>query len=54
MTLITPAGFQITYLTQQSHETRGWHDADLPCQGLGDGRPALLLTAAVWVRLDNR
>jgi len=44
---------QVTHLPQQSHETRGRDHADLSCQGLSDGRPTLLLTAAIWVRLDR-
>lgn len=46
--------FQISYLSEQSHETRGRHHADLPCQRLSDGRPTLLLTAAVRVRLEGK
>lgn len=41
------------HLSQQSHETRGRHHADLSRQGLSDGRPPLLLTAAIGVRLDR-
>lgn len=43
----------VTYLTQQSHETRGRHHADLPRQGLGDGGTTLLFAAAVWVGLQG-
>ncbi|TNN67092.1 hypothetical protein EYF80_022622 [Liparis tanakae] len=42
----------MAYLSQQSHEAGGRHHADLARQRLGDGRPALLLAAAV--RHDHR
>lgn len=42
-----------THLSEQGHEAGGGHDADLPGQSLSNGRPPLLLAAAIWVGLET-